>query len=365
MKKEKIIFVGSFANNLDDGRIGGQMIACNALIKSDLKNNIDWLLLDTTAVLPIQPVIIRSFKALRRILKLFKFLIFKKPDSALIFSSSGFSFLEKGLMAHICHLFKVKVFYASRSGLILNDLNKTWMKKYISSVFSISTKVICQGEEWKKTFMNLKKNQLPDKYEVIHNWVDINTYKPVSKNIEKININLLFLGWVKDYKGIFDLLEALNKIKHQTPNLVVNICGNGDDYVNAVELSKEFGIDEITNFLGWINHKDKIEQLNKADIYVIPSHFEGFPNALLEAMSCGLPVVATNVGAISTAIDNNQNGILINPKAPEELAKAILSLYENDMLRKKLGFAARLSVEENFSKQYAIKKFKNILVNAK
>src|SRR6185312_7986520 len=98
-KRKKVLFVGSFQNKAADGSVGGQMFACRTLINSELKNLMDFILLDTTAEsVPAPQVYKRIPKALNRVCTLVKSLITNRIDVAIIFSSSGWSLKEKGLM---------------------------------------------------------------------------------------------------------------------------------------------------------------------------------------------------------------------------------------------------------------------------
>lgn len=360
--KKKILFVGSFAKSLSDSRIGGQMIACNALVNSSLNKDIEWVKLDTTAVLPIQPVIIRSYKALLRLLRLLKHLTFSSIDTVLIFSSSGLSLYEKGGMAIISKTFRKEVIFAPRSGLILNDLKKEKKRKFIKRVFDASSFIICQGSNWKEVFTKEIINQEPQKYKIIPNWVDIDVYRPKKIKKTESSIRLLYLGWVVDYKGIYDLIEALKKISDQTPNLIVDICGNGDDFNKAKQIVESSSLAKKITFHGWVNLEQKINFLSKTDIYILPSHYEGFPNALLEAMSSGIASIATDVGAIASVLVNRKNGLLISPKDVEAIASSILELYKDDQLRHRLAKQARVEIESNFSKDHVMGKFRKILL---
>ncbi|MDI6655642.1 MAG: glycosyltransferase family 4 protein, partial [Candidatus Hydrothermarchaeota archaeon] len=98
------------------------------------------------------------------------------------------------------------------------------------------------------------------------------------------------------------------------------------------KLSNELGVD--TNFLGY--REDLNSLLEKSAVLVLPSREEGFGLALLEAMAAGVPAVASRVGGIEEIIEHEYNGILVEKENPEELAKGILRVLENEGLRKKL-----------------------------
>jgi len=123
LNKKKVLFVGSFKNSGGSGNVGGQMFACRSLIDSKLSEKVEWFLIDTTADSNIRISFTnRLFKASKRIVSAFFYLVFKKIDIALIFTSHGVSFLEKGLIAYLSKLFGAEVILAPRSGLMIKNM---------------------------------------------------------------------------------------------------------------------------------------------------------------------------------------------------------------------------------------------------
>lgn len=113
---------------------------------------------------------------------------------------------------------------------------------------------------------------------------------------------------------------------------------------------KDLGISERNfAFLGYLKEaSDLVEYYRTSSVYVAPTLYENLPIRVLEAMACGVPVVASNVCAIPEAIDNGVNGILIQSRSVEELADAIYCLLGDPKLRKKIGDNARKTVLEKF-----------------
>jgi glycosyltransferase involved in cell wall biosynthesis len=109
------------------------------------------------------------------------------------------------------------------------------------------------------------------------------------------------------------------------------------------------GLQEKVVFLGYIDRRKLIEIYQNATIHVVPSHYEGLPTVLLEAMACGLPIVATDIGGNNEVISSGVNGFLVPPKHPEEMAAVILRLLKDAALREKIGRAARKTIEENYT----------------
>jgi glycosyltransferase involved in cell wall biosynthesis len=113
------------------------------------------------------------------------------------------------------------------------------------------------------------------------------------------------------------------------------------------------------NFLGTISNSSLPEILNRYEIFILPSLYEGMPKTLLEAMSCGLACIATNVPGSHEVVGNNYSGLL-SETSPESLRKNIQELKNNRELQKKLGENARRFILENFSLSTQINKEINI-----
>jgi starch synthase len=112
----------------------------------------------------------------------------------------------------------------------------------------------------------------------------------------------------------------------------------------------------MVNYLGVQDIETLIEWYQQASIFVCPSLSEPFGIVNLEALSCGTPVIASNVGGIPEAIQDNKTGILVRPNNPKELAESIQSLLEDAKLRKRFGDDGRRWVEANFSQEVITRK---------
>jgi glycosyltransferase involved in cell wall biosynthesis len=359
---KEIIIVGSFIKR-QNGATGGVLFASSSIVESSLSDTIVWHKIDTTAKLPIQNIIIRGYKAFVRVVKFIWTIITKKKiTSALIFTSDGVSFLEKGLMVQIGSLFGKKTILAPRSGYIIKQLENKYFRKYASLVFSKANIVVCQGTNWKQLFESLVSEKKKSNFVVIPNWVDSSLYNlpRLSDSRNNHNIKLLYLGWITKDKGVFDLIEAIKLIRLQVPNLKVIMCGDGDDRIELEDIIERQGLASYFTFRGWVKHEEKLELLANCDFFVLPSHAEGFPNSVLEAMASGLPIITTKVGAVEDLV-NDTNGILVDSHDVISLSSAILQLYENDGLRNELGLNAQKRVASNFDISSAITSFKKYL----
>lgn len=362
-QKRKILFIGAFNKNTKDGSSGGQLFACTSLMESNLINNFDFIKLDTTAeTVPAPPVYKRLTKVAGRFLKVLFYLFFYKIDTILIFSSAKLSFIEKGLMAIIYSLAGKKVIFAPRSGLSLIDYEKSkFMKWFMPRVINKATFVICQGITWKEFYQKIS-NKNEDKFVVLNNWIDFNYYFNETKLKCKNEIpKIIYVGWLEEYKGIKDLLVSLKMLRDKNLIFECEIYGNGSLYSFCDDYIENNDISNLVKLKGWANHATKIEAFKSADIYVLPSHFEGFPNSLLEAMSSRIAVIATKVGAVDDILINNVNGILIDSKNENMLTDAIGKLLLDKNLRENLAANAVETVKQNFTVSNAVEKLKKIL----
>jgi len=366
MSKHSVLFVGSFKKEGKDGSVGGTMVACRSLIESKLSQYVHWHLIDSTSDTVPAPVMYkRLFKAISRIYR-FIYLMNnknKKITIVLVFCSSGFSFIEKGIMILIVKLSGKKTIFSPRSGLIIVDIeNSSFMKWFVPKVIRSSDLVICQSNSWKNIYQSISGED-DSKFQVISNWINSKEYISQGeisiptlliddKKEASTIINILYLGWIEIYKGIYDLIKAVELNKSDFKNCLFHICGMGSQINSAKKLVNELGLDKRIIFKGWVGPDKKLAMLKSSDILVLPSHREGLPNALVEAMASGLPVIASRVGAIPEVIKHGENGLLFDAKDHKTLSRLLISLINDRNKRKVLGQKAR----EHILKHHDIEK---------
>jgi glycosyltransferase involved in cell wall biosynthesis len=152
-------------------------------------------------------------------------------------------------------------------------------------------------------------------------------------------LRLLFLGDVVERKGVADLLRALAALRAEgRPQLVVAGPGEASRFRR---LAAELGIAERVAWPGWVDEAAKRELLRAADVFVLPSHVEGVPLALLEAMASGLPSVVTPVGGVPDAVLAGETSLVVPAGDVRALARAIGRLVEDAPLRARLGARAQ------------------------
>lgn len=264
-------------------------------------------------------------------------------------SGMGFSQLENAEKYNIVLaplLKKIEKIYLNKSNNLISVSN--WLKDILINEYSLSSDLV----------------------NVIPNGVDYNRFVP---NVEPCGLVdtpdpiVLFTGRLVSTKGINFLIDAIPKILgKEKAHFVFVGGGNPAPYKQYLEYK---GINKSNySFLGYVEKDSDIVSLySNASVYVAPTLYENLPIRILEAMSCGIPVVATNVCAIPEAIVHDQNGILIPIKDSDALAEAVISLLADDAYRKKLGQNARQTVLEKFTWEQISKQtfnlYKNVLEN--
>ncbi len=187
-----------------------------------------------------------------------------------------------------------------------------------------------------------------------------------SKLIHKIKddnrFKILFVGRLTLQKSVQTLIKAISNLPSEIKNeITVYIVGKGPLKDDLLELSKELKVDNIISFEG---EKENPEPYFKnADIFVLPSVFEGLGIVLLEAFKYKVPVIASNIDGPSELIEDNTTGLLFEVENYEALSQKICELYVNSSLRKNLINNAYKKYSENFSPEIYMQKLNNIYFN--
>ncbi len=149
--------------------------------------------------------------------------------------------------------------------------------------------------------------------------------------------SLCFLGRLGNRKGIYDLLNVLIENQEEYRGKLALYFGGDGDVEKCKKIIKDNGIEDIAKYQGWVSGEKKIELLNKADTYILPSYNEGLPISVLEAMSYSLPIISTNVGGIPEILKDGVNGYIIEPGDKQAMKASIDRLMNNKSLRTGMG----------------------------
>lgn len=160
------------------------------------------------------------------------------------------------------------------------------------------------------------------------------------------------IGRLSDVKGQDILIQAMPAIIKEIPKVKLLIVGEGREEETLKKLVQDLKLHRYIEFIPILNHAQQM--LSLFDIFVMPSLQEGLGLSIMEAQSCGLCVVASKVGGIPTLIEDGRTGVLVEPKDPVSLSKAIVGLYYNRDKMRQLGLAARGSIAKNFSSEMMV-----------
>lgn len=347
-----VVFVGSFRREARDGTVGGALFACRSLVDSPLSERVRWRLIDSTLLAwPPRAPWRRALAAGGRIARFAAQMVDPRVRGALIFVAGGTSLAEKGVMVLLATALGKPAVIAPRSGHLVDALARsTWLRGYARLVFASAARVMCQGEGWARYYGQLGALP-PERFAVVPNWIDMRPYAALPRpalDAPRAPVRVLFLSRLEVAKGVLDLVEAAARMGERARSLSQIVIGGEGPSREAVERAiSERGVASCCELAGWLKGPDKLQALAAADIYVFPSHVEGFPNALLEAMGAGLPVVATDVGAVRELVTDGETGLIVPPQQPAALAAALARLVGDAELRQRLGAAARAHVERH------------------
>lgn len=165
--------------------------------------------------------------------------------------------------------------------------------------------------------------------------------------VQKGNVvRLVFVGFLYRAKGVHELVQAVAKLLAEGLKVHMTFCGVGPELPKLQREVESLGISRAVDFPGWLERNELAELLRAADIFVLPSYSEGLPNALLEAMAAGLPVVCTSVGAIPDVCAHTGGAYLFEPGDIPALVRGLRLLIEDPYLRSEMG-RRNLSVVDN------------------
>jgi glycosyltransferase involved in cell wall biosynthesis len=340
-KKKKIIFVGSFRDGALDGTIGGQMFACRSLLDSPLSDYVEWRLVDSTQrSLPPPGLFIRVLFGVKRMATYIRYLVGERVDAVLVFSSFGNnSLVEKGLMCWVGQKFGVRAVLFLRSE-VANRQSKRALERIQDWLVGKCDVLLCQSPQAESALREIAGPDFNGRIEVIPNWLNCRKYRrPESREPTNEDVTtFLYVGWLERHKGVQELLEAAARLHQGGLAFRLLVCGGGSlrSWIDKERVSH--GLAGKVFPLGWLGEAEKLEAFWSSTVFVLPSHTEGLPNALLEAMAAGLAVVATPVGGIGAVIKTGVNGLLVKPRDVESLAAAMLTLAGDRTLVQEMGY---------------------------
>lgn len=302
-------------------------------------------------------VFIRTWWFCSSLVRLTARMLFDKNIKILhLHTAADGSFWRKAQLVKLGHALHKKVIlhvHASRFKDFYNE-SSTKKREWIKDVLDKVDVLIVLSESWKKWFTEIGING--DKIIILHNITPYPTIIQEAK-VQDGKIHFLFLGEIGKRKGVFDILNAISKNRSFfEKKLQLRIGGNRNEK-KLLETIKKYELENIVFFEGWVGGEKKIELLNWADLYILPSFNEGLPISILEAMSYGLPIISTPVGGIPEVVKGN--GVLVTPGNIKEIHDAIKKYIDNPLLIEKERNIS-LKMVETYLPDFVMNQLKNI-----
>lgn len=250
------------------------------------------------------------------------------------------SFLAPFNMANIVAMFglKIPLIVADR-----NDPNCIPAKKAVrllrDFLYYFSDGIVLQSENNKNYFCK----KIQSKSTIIFNPVDVGTYEGAALNIDKEK-KIVYVGRIIKQKNPVMLIEAFRQIAPKYPEYNLVFYGEGDMRDEIISLAAKYDLMDRVKLLGAVTNV--FEHIYNAELYVMTSEYEGMPNALLEAMCIGLPVISTKVSGATDVIKSGMNGLLVECGDVFGLAKAMDKMLSDSTFRSACGESATMLADK-------------------
>ena len=280
------------------------------------------------------------------------------------------------------------------SGLVADALRKCWGARFVQTFHTLaelknqiaqrpqemeseerlkSECYLCAAADRLTANTTVEERQLarfygadPARIRIVPPGVDISRFHPIEQAYAKSVIGapqhhriILFAGRIEPLKGIDTLFRAIALLKEQADPLFDNLCviviggdpseqgrRDNEEMARLHELRSELGLNDLITFLGARDQETLQFYYAAADCLVMPSHYESFGMVALEAMACGTPVIASDVGGLSQLVQHNRTGLRVPSKDPLALANAARRLLSDEALRRSMGHRAACVAED-------------------
>jgi glycosyltransferase involved in cell wall biosynthesis len=293
----------------------------------------------------------------------------RRPDIVYVpLSQNVWGFLRDGLLILTASaLSNAAIVIHFHGGESFNQFRRSTnllMKWFIAFVLRRTDLAIVLGKRLRHIFAADAR-----RVEVVPNGIDSFLSIQHMRDDQRDGATVCYLGGLFRAKGVVDLVRAAAIVFKTHPHVRLKFAGEWwgqepDTKHEALEIVATSGIARNVEFIGKVTGLTKEQFLLDADILVLPSWSEGFPLVILEAMSAGVPVIATDVGAIPEVVVDNVTGILVEKQNPQQLASAILRLVENPDLRRRMGEEGRKRYREFYTFQHCANRLIEVLHSA-
>ena len=223
-----------------------------------------------------------------------------------------------------------------------------------------ATCIVVLTQEWVNQLTPITKNR---NIRHIPNYLLCTAMPALPYTATSVNPNVLFLGRFTQEKGFPELLDAMQLVSQVVPRCRL-VCAGTGDLTEAHRQIAHRNLESIVELHEWVEGPDKYRLFKQATLFVQPSHYEGIPMSILEAMAFGIPVIATQVGGIPDMITHGQEGLLVSPGDGAGLGQAIVTLLSNPRLRATMSGACQTKFRHAFSDQAVLPQLESLFDRA-
>lgn len=323
MDKKKILMIGPLDTQ------GGMSTVMKNYINSELLNKIVDIEYISSAADGSK--IKKIYVMYKGLIKLITKLIFynKEIDIVHVHVALNGSIYRKGLFIKIAKKFNKKVvlhFHASDlEDFYWNRCNEK-KRTIVKNIFKLADKTISLNNIMNK----LLKDTFNIDSSILYNFINIER-----KSIYNINSkNILMISRLTEDKGVYEAINVMKNLREYGLKLI--LAGDSTEIDFVKQYTKDNNLDDCIVFTGWVDDREKVKLFADCFVSILPSHFEGIPMSLLESLSYGVPVIASNVGGIPEIISENE-GYIHEVNNESELEECILKLYKNNEIKSTLS----------------------------
>jgi len=283
-------------------------------------------------------------------------LIIFRPKIVHIQANSGPGFFEKSFISLLGRLLRRKVVMHMHGGGFGDFYRRAshFSKWLIRKCINLNHYIVAVSPQMRQILIEIGTS--PGRVQLIRNAIVIPP-ETVWKQKDAVQISnalpsivtVLFLNRISIAKGVIELIEAAKLVHKKFPSVFFRIVGVESADCEFIRKHIADAGEEKIQLFGPVFGQAKENEFMNADIYVLPSHLEDLPYGLMEAMSLGLPCIASDVGGIPSLIENERSGLLVKPKDVSTLHQALELLVSDEKLRRRIGLEARTRIEKLFN----------------